>query len=178
MCALFSDQDDYEVVRKVGRGKYSEVFEGINVNSNERCVIKILKPVKKKKVRFLFLHWCCFLLFLQDLKTMNKASQGRFVGTVLLKFAVQRIMLFTQMNFSHTIHNLLCINNNWITIPLTQLCNKYYQLIQRKEMIKWVKLQSSSFVIMVLRIHGLFYTGSHILIFFLFIPLLFSASYL
>ncbi|KAF2298140.1 hypothetical protein GH714_015447 [Hevea brasiliensis] len=43
------DQDDYEVVRKVGRGKYSEVFEGINVNNNERCIIKILKPVKKKK---------------------------------------------------------------------------------------------------------------------------------
>ncbi|XP_028074687.1 casein kinase II subunit alpha-2-like [Camellia sinensis] len=46
----WGDQDDYEVVRKVGRGKYSEVFEGINVNNNERCVIKILKPVKKKKV--------------------------------------------------------------------------------------------------------------------------------
>lgn len=44
------DQDDYEVVRKIGRGKYSEVFEGINVTNNERCVIKILKPVKKKKV--------------------------------------------------------------------------------------------------------------------------------
>jgi len=51
LCALFSDQDDYEVVRKVGRGKYSEVFEGVNVNSNDRCIIKILKPVKKKKVR-------------------------------------------------------------------------------------------------------------------------------
>ena len=38
------------MVRKVGRGKYSEVFEGINVTSNERCIIKILKPVKKKKV--------------------------------------------------------------------------------------------------------------------------------
>ena len=50
---FFSDQDDYEVVRKVGRGKYSEVFEGINVNSNERCIIKILKPVKKKKVLLL-----------------------------------------------------------------------------------------------------------------------------
>lgn len=49
---LFSNQDDYEVVRKVGRGKYSEVFEGINVNTNEKCVIKILKPVKKKKVIF------------------------------------------------------------------------------------------------------------------------------
>ncbi|KAL5064053.1 hypothetical protein RYX36_025790 [Vicia faba] len=47
----WGDQDDYEVVRKVGRGKYSEVFEGVNVNSNERCVIKILKPVKKKKIK-------------------------------------------------------------------------------------------------------------------------------
>ncbi|KAJ8427631.1 hypothetical protein Cgig2_010893 [Carnegiea gigantea] len=45
----WGDQDDSEVVRKIGRGKYSEVFEGINVNSNERYVIKILKPVKKKK---------------------------------------------------------------------------------------------------------------------------------
>ncbi|KAG8384297.1 hypothetical protein BUALT_Bualt04G0103700 [Buddleja alternifolia] len=47
----WGDQDDYEVVRKVGRGKYSEVFEGVNVNSNERCIIKILKPVKKKKIK-------------------------------------------------------------------------------------------------------------------------------
>lgn len=47
----WGDQDDYEVVRKVGRGKYSEVFEGINVTNNEKCVIKILKPVKKKKIK-------------------------------------------------------------------------------------------------------------------------------
>jgi hypothetical protein len=46
------DQDDYEVVHKVGRGKYSEVFEGVNCVNNERCIIKILKPVKKKKVLF------------------------------------------------------------------------------------------------------------------------------
>ncbi|KAL6648602.1 hypothetical protein ACP70R_012826 [Stipagrostis hirtigluma subsp. patula] len=44
-------QDDYEVVRKVGRGKYSEVFEGINVTNNERCIIKILKPVSKNKIK-------------------------------------------------------------------------------------------------------------------------------
>lgn len=44
------EQDDYEVVRKVGRGKYSEVFEGVHCTDNEKCVIKILKPVKKKKV--------------------------------------------------------------------------------------------------------------------------------
>ena len=52
-CWYLREQDDYEVVRKVGRGKYSEVFEGININSNEKCVIKILKPVKKKKVSVL-----------------------------------------------------------------------------------------------------------------------------
>ncbi|KAE9614252.1 putative non-specific serine/threonine protein kinase [Lupinus albus] len=46
------EQDDYEVVRKVGRGKYSEVFEGFHCTDNEKCVIKILKPVKKKKVNF------------------------------------------------------------------------------------------------------------------------------
>lgn len=47
----FREQDDYEIVKKVGRGKYSEVFEGTNVNTNEKCIIKILKPVKKKKIR-------------------------------------------------------------------------------------------------------------------------------
>ena len=39
------------MVRKVGRGKYSEVFEGINIVNNQKCIIKILKPVKKKKAR-------------------------------------------------------------------------------------------------------------------------------
>ncbi|KAI8542045.1 hypothetical protein RHMOL_Rhmol08G0108600 [Rhododendron molle] len=51
----WGEQDDYEVVRKVGRGKYSEVFEGVHCTNNEKCVIKILKPVKKKKAsRILF----------------------------------------------------------------------------------------------------------------------------
>ena len=64
-------QDQYEIVRKVGRGKYSEVspfntlpiaskttemmepqvFEGVNVVSEEACIIKVLKPVKKKKIK-------------------------------------------------------------------------------------------------------------------------------
>ena len=45
------------MVRKVGRGKYSEVFEGINVVNGHRCIIKILKPVKKKKVMWHPLAW-------------------------------------------------------------------------------------------------------------------------
>ncbi|CEP11104.1 hypothetical protein [Parasitella parasitica] len=48
---LFKKQDNHEIVRKVGRGKYSEVFEGIDINRDEKVVIKILKPVKKKKIK-------------------------------------------------------------------------------------------------------------------------------
>ena len=39
-----SSQDNYEIIKKIGRGKYSEVYEGINTANNERIVIKILKP--------------------------------------------------------------------------------------------------------------------------------------
>lgn len=35
----------------MGRGKYSEVFQGIDIVNNEKCIIKALKPVKKKKIR-------------------------------------------------------------------------------------------------------------------------------
>lgn len=68
---VYSQQDDYQLVRKLGRGKYSEVFEAYNVTNNEKCVVKILKvqftidslwnsnndfvvtlqPVKKKKIK-------------------------------------------------------------------------------------------------------------------------------
>ena len=36
---------------QTGRGKYSEVFEGINIVNYQKCVIKVLKPVKKKKIK-------------------------------------------------------------------------------------------------------------------------------
>ena len=39
-------QDNYEIIKKIGRGKYSEVYEGINTLTNQRIVIKILKPGK------------------------------------------------------------------------------------------------------------------------------------
>lgn len=48
---VWGDQDNYEVIRKLGRGKYSEVFEAINILNNKPCVVKILKPVKKKKIK-------------------------------------------------------------------------------------------------------------------------------
>jgi casein kinase II subunit alpha len=48
---LYRSQENYEIIKKIGRGKYSEVYEGINTLNNERIVIKILKPVKKTKIR-------------------------------------------------------------------------------------------------------------------------------
>lgn len=51
LTVTWGEQDDYEVVRKIGRGKYSEVFDGIHVHSGSKCVVKILKPVKKKKIK-------------------------------------------------------------------------------------------------------------------------------
>lgn len=48
---LWGQLNNYEIVRKIGRGKYSEAFEGLNLINNQRCVIKVLKPVKKKKIK-------------------------------------------------------------------------------------------------------------------------------
>lgn len=44
-------QDNYEIIKKIGRGKYSEVFLGIELVEGEKCVIKVLKPVKRKKIK-------------------------------------------------------------------------------------------------------------------------------
>jgi serine/threonine protein kinase len=40
------NQDDYEIIKKLGSGRYSGAFEGINVLNNNRVTIKILKKGK------------------------------------------------------------------------------------------------------------------------------------
>lgn len=47
---VYGNLDSYEVIRKIGRGKYSEVFEGLNKLNNNKCVVKVLKPIRKKKI--------------------------------------------------------------------------------------------------------------------------------
>lgn len=47
---VYGRQDDYEIGRKLGYGKYSDVFEGYCPETDSSVVIKILKPVRKKKI--------------------------------------------------------------------------------------------------------------------------------
>ena len=44
------DCDNYEIMKTLGRGKYSDVYEGIDSKTNKPIVIKILKPVRKVKI--------------------------------------------------------------------------------------------------------------------------------
>lgn len=48
---IWQTQENYEIIKKLGRGKYSEVFQGISLNDHEKVVIKVLKPVKRKKIK-------------------------------------------------------------------------------------------------------------------------------
>ena len=52
---MYSSQDNYEIIKKIGRGKYSEVYEGINTANNERIVIKILKPGESENLSLISL---------------------------------------------------------------------------------------------------------------------------
>eukprot|EP00760_Papus_ankaliazontas_P008469 PhM_4_TR13832/c2_g1_i1/m.15688/K03097/CSNK2A; casein kinase II subunit alpha len=47
----WNNMDSYECTARLGRGKYSEVFEAVHTTTDERCVVKVLKPVKKKKIK-------------------------------------------------------------------------------------------------------------------------------
>jgi len=49
--AASADRPKYEVLMKVGKGKYSDVFKGIDIKSKKYVVIKMLKPVRRKRIQ-------------------------------------------------------------------------------------------------------------------------------
>lgn len=54
LCFVFSYSSDpsrYQIIKKVGKGKYSEVFKGIDIQTGEFVSIKYLKPVVFKKIK-------------------------------------------------------------------------------------------------------------------------------
>jgi len=50
LCQI-SSPSDYAVTKKIGRGKYSEVFDAIQTHTGTECVIKVLKPVRQEKIK-------------------------------------------------------------------------------------------------------------------------------
>uniref|UniRef100_A0A0A9WHN5 Putative casein kinase II subunit alpha n=1 Tax=Lygus hesperus TaxID=30085 RepID=A0A0A9WHN5_LYGHE len=46
-----TDTSPYELIQKIGCGKYSEVFCALNRNNACMCVCKILKPVRLRKIK-------------------------------------------------------------------------------------------------------------------------------
>lgn len=53
-CFVFScssDPNRYQIIKKVGKGKYSEVFKGIDIQTGEFVSIKYLKPVRFMKIK-------------------------------------------------------------------------------------------------------------------------------
>eukprot|EP00744_Colponema_vietnamica_P003376 GILI01005185.1.p1 GENE.GILI01005185.1~~GILI01005185.1.p1 ORF type:complete len:340 (+),score=69.30 GILI01005185.1:54-1073(+) len=46
----WNNQERFEIEKKIGRGKYSDVFLGWDTETKQNVVIKVLKPVKKKKI--------------------------------------------------------------------------------------------------------------------------------
>ena len=45
------DINNYIVDAKIGRGRYSDVYEGLQKITNEKVVLKILKPITKVKIK-------------------------------------------------------------------------------------------------------------------------------
>lgn len=62
----------------MGRGKYSDVFEVINKMNEEKCVIKFLKFVKKKKIKW-------------EIKVLNNLWGG--VNIIILLVVVRDLVL-------------------------------------------------------------------------------------
>ncbi|CCW62883.1 unnamed protein product [Phytomonas sp. EM1] len=46
-----NDLEAYDAHQKIGQGKYSEVFRGWNRTTGRPCVLKILKPVRYRKIQ-------------------------------------------------------------------------------------------------------------------------------
>jgi len=68
--------DDYEIMKKIGRGKYSDVFEGISIKKDIKVIIKILKPGKKSKI-FNFMRKFFIFCYSQEEKNQKRDQNFR-----------------------------------------------------------------------------------------------------
>lgn len=55
--------EDYQLIEKLGRGRYGEVFKAFNITNNEICAIKVLKPIRSDKV-------------IREINVLNRVKRG------------------------------------------------------------------------------------------------------
>lgn len=67
---VWRDHSIYEIITRIGRGKYSEVFQGYSLPLKKNVVIKALKPIKRKKIK-------------REVKILQNLAQGPNVITLL-----------------------------------------------------------------------------------------------
>lgn len=67
---VFNSSEWYELVAPLGRGKYSEVFEGIDNRTGNKIVTKFLKPVRQPKI-------------LREIKILQAIKEGPHIISLL-----------------------------------------------------------------------------------------------
>lgn len=82
---ILRDSKRYQIIRKVGRGKYSEVFKGIDVESGKEVSIKYLKPVRPRKI----LRYDRYsILTSREVKILQQLSGGPSIVPVLESYSI------------------------------------------------------------------------------------------
>ncbi|XP_066140024.1 casein kinase II subunit alpha-like isoform X2 [Euwallacea fornicatus] len=87
----YDEIDHYSLVKKIGSGKYSIVFEGLHEPEGERVVLKILKPVRKKKIK-------------REIKILEGLKGGTNIVRLLAVVAISSMDL-TALVFEQLVNN-------------------------------------------------------------------------
>ena len=74
---MLSSTANYIVIEKVGRGKYSDCYRGICTSNGRECCIKVIKPIKMRKIQ---------RLLLVSLFIVGKSKSCRICMVVLTSF--------------------------------------------------------------------------------------------
>ena len=92
MSIKWNSPENYEIIKKIGHGKYSEVFEGVDISSSTKIVIKVLKPVKKEKYK-------------REVKILMNLSEGtnviKLLNTVKDPISKTPALIFEYVNNTH-----------------------------------------------------------------------------